>query len=38
MQTVIIPTVIQKYNKGIKGQLMSTKIMSSSYSSQTFNP
>ena len=26
MQTVIIPTIIQKYDEGIRGQLTSTKI------------
>ena len=32
MQTVIIPTIIQKYDEGIRGQLTSTKIAGSSYS------
>ena len=31
MQTVIIPTIIQKYDEGIRGQLTSTKIAGSSY-------
>ena len=38
MQSVIIPTVVEKYNEGIKGQLTSTGITGSSYSWQTFNP
>lgn len=38
MQTVIIPTTVQKYDEGIRGQLTSTKIVGSSYNWRTFIP